>query len=553
MDDSENIERDQWNDWAFDKQGQTIHVTQVLRGRGEYYCMGCGAVMQAVKPHIANRVPYFRHDSGVIEKSRSCTYGSETYRHKLGKEILQRTKRIKVPALYKFPPKGYDGKKVKLSDSAYVSADKVEIELTFFQTDKGEIKYGRGNQIPRDERFHIIKPDVTFFDKKGFPFLLIELVVTHKVNTDKRAKITQLGLNTIQVKLPPKDAQGIEACFLKSDCTKWIYNELEARTDYFQLPQGTAERISELDEDQRKLLEEDFRCRSAQIGRLIRSIERCLDSKHYRVFEDGIGAEISRVGEEQDGIESKLESIRNDIQERVQEEFRSEEERLKAGKAILGRSKRNLEGRYLEKRREIEEAANESLREEIALGNQKDQLESEEIEFEARTDSESDSNRRLREHLQSEIDGVESDIERERESYANLKRERDGFEERFERLRVEVKRSYQFQESNEQERIGSAIQDLRSKIEGFGKFAGSRRAEIEEQLRSNFERRIEQIHSGTIEGNDSASRGLKETIRGPKLVRDYQEIELEIKRIKSAKEWFDQKAWLGKVERKSVF
>lgn len=95
---------------ALNSEGGEIHILDAERGRKGYYCTGCKKEAEAVKPKLGNIQAYFRHAAtDVLVEQSECTWSSETYRHRIAKDVLQRIKYIKVPRLLNFPPKGSDG------------------------------------------------------------------------------------------------------------------------------------------------------------------------------------------------------------------------------------------------------------------------------------------------------------------------------------------------------------------------------------------------------------------------------------------------------------
>lgn len=541
-------------DWVFDKEDNPVHISQAKSGRNGYFCMGCKAEMQAMISKTENRLSFFRHDPGELEKRKSCTYGTETYRHKLGKEILQRIKKIQVPVLYKYPPKGFDGKKIKLREAGLLHAHRVEIELTFFLTESGELKHGRGSEIPSDERMHIVRPDVTFFNSKDEPVLFIELVVTHKVSYEKKARLKSIGIDTIQVKLPPKNAPELELSFLKTEYTKWIYNGIESRTDYFQLPKGNGERISEFDELQRDLFEENFKCRSAQIGKLIRSITRCLESEYYRRIEVNIRSRTSEIESAQRGLESKLDSIRKEIETKVQREFKPEEERIEQEEKEFRKYEEGLGKRYLKKRREIEEQENSIIDEQIRLGEEEEDLEDEEIQFKLRTDISSKENGQATKNLWNDIRRGRRVIHSERANIIELRESEDRFRTEIqirstreaERIRVEErsfeKRTREWTKSDEITTQRS-IEHIRSEIQRFGDITSRKEDELEEKLRREFERSLASIRNGDIKTTGQLPSGIKGDLSAAGVIADFTDAQKQLERIRAAKDYFEQKTW----------
>jgi len=178
---------EQQNVFAFDLKHEPIHISDARSGRKGYFCMGCDREMQAVKSKILGRASYFRHDPKDVLRKGKCTYSDETYRHKLAKEILVRLKQIKVPAVYKYPPKGETGLTYLLKDSETVTAHHVEVQRHFYETDDGEIAWG--SQAEASGKNLLIVPDVIFLNKENEPILFIELVVKHGITDEKKLKI----------------------------------------------------------------------------------------------------------------------------------------------------------------------------------------------------------------------------------------------------------------------------------------------------------------------------------------------------------------------------
>ena len=120
-----------------------IHISDAESGRNGYFCLGCGGIMQAKKGKI--KIHHFSHEPKDVTQTGKCTYSDETYRHKLAKEILLRIKQIKVPAVYKFPPKDFAGVANKIKDLEIIHASKVEIGLYFYESDDGTVKHTNGD------------------------------------------------------------------------------------------------------------------------------------------------------------------------------------------------------------------------------------------------------------------------------------------------------------------------------------------------------------------------------------------------------------------------
>lgn len=353
------LKYDDNNVYALNVKDDVVHISEVESGQKGYFCLGCGKDLQAVKSKLENRIHYFRHAPTDVRIERKCTYSDETHRHKLAKEILARLKHIKVPAVYKYPPKDYDGLANLLKESVLVEAHSVEMERTFYEDSTGEINWGANKDV--DEKYLLVKPDITFFDINKKPILFIELVATHGVNAAKKAKLNRLGINTIQVKIPKDSPASIEDNFYTTERIKWIYNYDEECAKYIPIPNKNTTGIPSIDEEQRRLFAESFQCRQAQINNLIRTIKRVLESKQYGDVEKGLRSELSRVEANSREHQSRLESVREEHRNRVikqlesrNEAFESEKEQFEKEEREFERHYYDLERRYTAKRKELE-------------------------------------------------------------------------------------------------------------------------------------------------------------------------------------------------------
>lgn len=445
------------NVYALTEKNEAIHISQAKSGRKGYYCLGCQNAMQAVIPKVENITPYFRHDPNAVKHPGKCTYSDETYRHKLAKGMLQDLKRIKVPALYKYPPKGVEGKANFISGERFIHATHVRLELSFFEDENGEVRYGKNTGVK--EKSLLIRPDVTFFDKDDQPILFIEVVATHKITDEKRIKIKHLGVDTIQVSIPRGTPDEIEKTLLTSSRTKWIYNYEQEQREYIPIPEGIAEEIPSIDEQQRKLFEESFTCRQSEIGNLIRQFTRCLESKPYRDSELRVRRELQKVEKATKRIESELEELRERAKESAEKELANQEIEFQNYRS-------DLERRYQSKKGELEDTK-------CGLRGEETNLESGYY-----------SKREILIAERESIDKEQSDIERRRAEISNdiesdFRESREEFEQYFERAEAEnqiIRRDIKkLQESSRKTR-----KDIRGKIfELYEKDDGSYRTEKE--------------------------------------------------------------------------
>lgn len=377
------------NIYALDVNSKEVYIGDVERGRKGYFCIGCEKEMQAVKPKTIRA--YFRHDVRFDPVEKKCTYSDETYRHKLAKEILQTERKIKVPALYKYPPKGEAGEPILISKSRYVEASHVSNELFFYEDEDGEVRFGRNKDVK--DRYLLVKPDVTFFDKNRKPILLIELVATHKADDEKKIKLKRLGIDAVEVTIPKDSPEAIGEAFKKSSRTKWLYSYEQDTAKYISVPFSSAEGVQSIDEFQRKLFEESFKCRAAQIRNLIHGFGRCVGSERYRVVERNLKSEISRVERNTETVRNRWREVcdrgREEAKKNISEEierYNSEKAALEEGvlrlKGVQGEFQEHseeLEGRYIAKGTELEEQKG-NLDKEERISQQSDEEITERIE-----------------------------------------------------------------------------------------------------------------------------------------------------------------------------
>lgn len=354
------------NIYAKDIKGNPVHAGEVARGRKGYYCLGCDKEMEARKGEV--RAPYFAHISGAAQTEKKCTYSDETYRHKLAKEILQRTKTIKVPNLYKYPPPRIDGLANKLDEAKFINATYVKNEVQFYENEKGEIRFGRNIDFEKSSQKHLlIQPDVTFFDEDKTPILFIEIVATHKVDKDKLLKLKRLGIDTIQVSIPKDSPERIENTFKNTSRTEWLFNYEQEKAKYIFLPQTHGQGILPISEFRKKLLRttESFECRSSQIKDLIRRIKQCLESEPYLSVGRNFNSEISRVKRNTEEHQGRLIELREKANRSAIEATKHEREKLKSEEAEFSTEENrftieseDLEQRYLHKRDSLQAGIN---------------------------------------------------------------------------------------------------------------------------------------------------------------------------------------------------
>jgi len=462
---------EQDNDWAKDVHDNAIHISQAKSGAQGYYCMGCDKEMQGVKG--LKKKHYFRHHVKDVDNTKvECVHASRNYREKLAYFYFQRTKTITVPDVYKYPPQGVGGHPMLLQEKETVIAHKVEKEVTFYEDENGVIHRGKNTNV--DDRFLWVRPDAVFFDEFDKPILFLEFVITHKPDTDKLNKLQRLGINTVQIIIPKLPEEELEKTISKVSKVKWAYNEIESNTEYIRISTGDSEGIPQIDEEQRKLFEESYKCRAAQIGNLVRSISRILESKQYRDTEQLFEQEIQRIETATREHRSRLDAIQAAIANEVHEGHRSRSDLLAERRRKLEEKYSNLESRYLKRRGELTKEQTDIKREielRYRIGRTEDNIRS---EFAIEEES---------------IDHEERVISKE-ERYLDIDTaEESRFAEHFEGEKNKLEREFSKLKTEELRHFEELRKGIQSKDEEYRAL----RNEVEIGIRGEFERGYKQI------------------------------------------------------------
>lgn len=496
------IYNEQDNDWAKNIAGEHLHISQAESGANNYFCLGCDKEMLAAKGNIKKH--YFRHVVKDVDNPKvECVHASRVYREKLAYFYFQRTKTITVPAVYKYPPRGVEGHPMLIREKETIIAHKVEKEVTFYEDENGVIHRGKNTNV--DERFLWVRPDAVFFDKDDKPILFIEFVITHKPDTDKLNKLQRLGINTVQIIIPKLPEEELENAISKVSKVKWAYNEIESNTNYIPVLTGNPEGVPFIDEEQRKLFEESYKCRAAQIKNLIRSISRILESKSYRDTEQLFELEIQRIENATREHQSRLDELQATIENEVHEELRSRSDLLAERRRKHEQTSADLERRYFKRREEIREEQGNTERE-IKLKYNNGRTEAEiRREFETK-EADIDYEQKIISRQEDYIDidtGEESELESNFESRKAKLREEFGELEKFEREKFRKFERAEQEEFNELQRTTKPEYERHT----------AQQIEIENELRSEFEGRYQQIADRISERDIQTGDELSERIK----------------------------------------
>ena len=470
---------DYHNDWALDIKANPIHIVNAKSGAQGYYCLGCDKEMQGVKFINPNYQSYFRHHVKNIDQEKvKCVVASKVYRERLAETILSRLKFVKVPALYKYPPKDTEGVPMFLQKSKIITASYVKAQEWFYEDESGKIQNGKNPDV--EDRFLLIRPDVTFFDEKKIPILFIEFVITHKFSIEKKLKLSRLGINTVQIIIPKVPEEEIEKALKSSQKYKWVYNELEANSTYISVSKGNPEGISSIDEEQRRLFEESFQCRSAQINKLVLNINNCLRSESYKGVRRLFESELSRVAQNRKSTQQRLGVLEEQYRGEAFSRNRSVEDRIRTDKMEF---QQNFKSEEKELRSNIEKA-------EQRLGEMEE------------------SNRRIAHNRnrgeEEEVDSEQSDLERR---YLIKDRSiEQGFDDNYrsQNIGISIKRKIE----GEERIIKGYREEKNSIIERFE----SEEYVVTEELHNEFSSKIE-FEESEISRIEQEERNLDEKVR----------------------------------------
>lgn len=500
-------QHDENNVYALDASRIVRHISEVDKGKRGYYCMGCAYELIAKKGAIQQH--HFAHAPRDLAQKSRCTFSDESHRHKLAKEILQRTKCIKVPPVYLFSDDRLNS--LRLESSKYVLASDVKNEIQFYEDQNGDIRFGRNISFGEITNKHLlIQPDVTFFDNSGNPILLIEVVATNKVNKQKLAKIQRLGIDAIQVKIPKDSPSAIEEIFKTTINTEWLYNRIEdeQRSSGVSVPESNNKGIPSDAQHQKLLLEakETVSCRTSQLNNLIRGIGKCLESEHYKEVEQRLRSRIQdtkgnteklykRLREHRESIEKSLEVEHVDFYKQLRRKSRE----ISQGENRFRKTSRDLEERYYKKRGELDEDARKyrfakegrikELRVELAELNGSNKTSEEmESDFAREFSLQEQSIQRIIDSIKS----VQSQIGiQEQEQASDRERIKEQYAERIRKRRDEIRRIEEELRESFTERSAGATENLSN-----GNFEGLSQHRRKYIGKSNYRQLLLDIEQG---------------------------------------------------------
>lgn len=492
--------------YARNNRSEVIFIGDVLpkdKGLGPgYYCLGCHKTMQAVLPKTKVS-KYFRHHVAKSNPENRCTFSQETHRHFLSKTFLKDLNKIKVPSLNKYPDSA-DGPIYQIRKSHFVNAYSVVLEMAVFEDENGKIQLTSKEKI--NDKYLYLIPDAILLNEKNEPILLVEFVATHKLDQKKLMKLKRLGINAVQVNVPKSSPKEIKRNLLISKNTKWIFNYEEQNTPYIQIPKEDPRRVYDVDELQRSLFEEGYKCRSAQLGDLIRSIKSILESESYRTIEQDIESEIRRITLASERAESELEELREKHSRSGIERHQEQRERVEVSEKEFQSKVNRLEQRYRSKRSRVEEEIREiegSIRKSGTESTIEQLIKREQEKgssLESRFEELSRNKEEIREGFIREKERIEEefrkDSEREEQSIRDSREKADSIPETFERLRNDIESKIAKSQTAE-ESVIERFRIMEKRIESESSGTITKRREENERIRKE---RLEKYNNGDFKG-----------------------------------------------------
>lgn len=311
--------------WAL-INGYDIFIKDAQGGRKGYKCIGCNRPLEAVKKKKKPKhKSFFRHFN--LDKDFHCDFNSKEYLERKIEQMIIELGFLNLPKLHKYPPLENDGSSpILLKDKQILKPHSIKAQISFFLNEYGELMSGAKTGVT-DKKFHI-RPDLTFFNEDGKPILFVEIVITNAIDDEKKAKLIEIGIDTIQIEITPAPSEELKQIIQSGSTIKWVYNNEEFHTKYIFVPRENEKELPEFDPEQKKLFTESFACRKSRIGNFIHQIRTILGTKQYGYLKDNLESEIERVEELRKAAATKLGKMEKVEKDRVYSEFTEEEKEL---------------------------------------------------------------------------------------------------------------------------------------------------------------------------------------------------------------------------------
>jgi len=544
--------------------GGVIHILKVREsGRHDFTCVGCGKPMQAILRKIYGLKPYFRHDVQDVPAAQRCTFSNEQYRRTVALNTLQLERQLYLPPIYKLPPKGIEGLAIPILPGQRLEFSSMTRSQYIFQSPDGSINFSN-EVLPEPEELLLIA-DAVCYNEDEEPVLLILLSdgKRRKMDALLMAALAQLRINTVVITPAKASPEEIHTGVLTGKNTKWLYHDDERQFDYLSLSADLTGAISSADIDQGQLFAETFDCRKAEINNLIRAVNKYLGTEPYRTAEEHnrrvIGKTelaIGRAEERRDEFEKQYREGSVAVHRIELDAIDERRERFKREKGDFDRTAQDLEERYLNKKREIEQTAKRvegdiHAAQSLALGSGKP-IADRRRELEQRIERARDRmdqlyNRELQ-SISSQRRTIERAVASERAAVERLRNLIEKEPGRLEGLLTAKAAEFDQLESNESTAIEQIQTDGENLSERF-------RAE-EEKLGAEFEElrnRAAAAAEGRItQGNTGLSRRFKALMDGRGYFLAITDAQSDLRQHRAAKVFLESavgEAWLRSYQR----
>lgn len=191
--------------------GRLVHVQDVPSGLGcNCVCPACGSRLVAVKGQ--QRVEHFRHHA-----QQDCSGGPETTLHWLAKQLIAQSPALWVPEL------------IVTRQRFAGSGQRLQVSLPVREAETLAIHHA-AVEVAADG----YRPDVVLVTEQDW--FLVEITVTHPVDSEKLAKLQAANMSVLEIQLPLMCVSWPAARlaqYLAQDVRskQWLHHRLLARTE----------------------------------------------------------------------------------------------------------------------------------------------------------------------------------------------------------------------------------------------------------------------------------------------------------------------------------
>lgn len=242
--------------WAI-QNGKLVHISEVKTGlKCECICPSCHSQLIA-KNNGPKKAPHFAHYNG-----QHCEYAAQTAIHLAAKEVFDEAKFVHLPNPY--------ATLKQRSNSLYPKGNSIKVEI---------------EKVSIETKLQNIIPDI-ILHFKGERKLLVEIAVTHFVDSKKLEKIKAMDISALEINLSKTERllkrEELKSLILERIENKtWLYNQKVNKEKMALLEQR---RIQE-----KLVSDNNFAYREEQ-----KRLEAKLKRHYLKVNEQTAGKEVKR-------------------------------------------------------------------------------------------------------------------------------------------------------------------------------------------------------------------------------------------------------------------